>query len=808
MSTGQLQPRKRGLEPVDVFDEPRYDPVKVDAGQFGHARHRSPVTLCGLNCEDGVMTVTEQPAVSTHFRTCPLCEATCGLEITVTDGAVSRIRGDRDDVYSNGFICPKGSTIDDLDRDPDRITVPMIRTGTDWREVSWAEAFAEIDRRFTAIRTAHGNDAVAVYIGNPSAHNLSSALYSSRFIRALRTKNRFSASTVDQMPKQVSSALMFGGALTIPLPDVERTSYLLMLGANPYDSNGSLLTAPDLPGRLEAMRERGGKLVVVDPRRSKTADHADEWVGLRPGTDAAWLLAIVQVLFADNLVQLGRRDGGGVSADLVNGVEAVRAVAADFSPERVAAATGVPAAVTRRIAHELSAAPSAAVYGRIGTCTQEFGTLSSWLIDVVNVLTGNLDRPGGAMFAQPATSSPFVRSEPTKGRTQEFGRFTSRVSGKSEFLGEFPCTTLPEEIETPGEGQVRALFTLAGNPVLSNPDSNRIDAALATLELMVSVDIYLNETSKHAHVFLPASRILTRSHYDYTLYNLAIRSVANWSAPVFPAAEGEMHEWEIMLRLGAIAAGLGADVDVDQLDDDYAREVAGGVAAKFDRTADDVLAMVSHRRGPDRILDMHLRAGAFGDHFGSNPGGLSIDVLEANPHGIDYGGLQPRIEQVLRTASGKVELAPTLVIADVARLAESLDRLADGSKLLLTGRRHVRSNNSWMHNVRILMKGKSRCTMHINPSDATRLGLVDGGSARVSSRSGAIEIAVEVTDSVMAGVVSIPHGFGHGHQGARMGIAADHAGANTNIIVPGDVIDPLSGNGVLTGIPVDVVAVS
>lgn len=709
-------------------------------------------------------------------------------------------------MFSRGFICPKGSTIDDLDQDPDRIRTPMIREGAVWRDVSWEEAFAEIDRRLGAIRRDHGDDAVATYLGNPGAHNLSAALYNPRFLRALRTKNRFSASTVDQMPKQVSSALMFGGALTVPLPDIERTSYLLMLGANPYDSNGSLLTAPDLPGRLEALRERGGRLVVVDPRRSKTAQHADEWVALRPGTDAAWLLAIVHVLWADGLVALGQRDGG-VPSELVNGVETVREIASAFSPERVAAATGVPAAVTRRIAHELAAAPSAAVYGRIGTCTQEFGTLSSWLIDVVNVLTGNLDRVGGAMFAQPATSSPFVKAAPEPGRVQTFGRFTSRVSGAQEFLGELPCTVLAEEIETPGPGQVRALFTIAGNPVLSNPDSTRLDAALGTLELMVSVDIYLNETTKHAHVFLPASRVLTRSHYDFSLYNLAIRSVANWSAPVFPLADGEMHEWEIALRLAAIAAGLGTEVDVDELDDAFAREIAQRHAARFGRTVEEIMAMVSHRRGPDRILDLHLRAGAFGDHFGSNPGGLSVDLLAQNPHGIDYGGMAPRIEQVLRTPTGKVELAPEVCVADVARLDAALDRLADGSKLLLTGRRHVRSNNSWMHNVRVLMKGKSRCTMHVNPVDAARLGLVDGRGARVSSRSGSIEIPVEVTDDVMVGVVSIPHGFGHGHQGARMSIAADHAGANTNVIVPGDTIDPLSGNGVLTGVPVDVVPV-
>ena len=741
-----------------------------------------------------------------HYRTCPLCEATCGLEITMRGADVVRIRGDRDDVFSKGYICPKGSTIKDLDADPDRVRVPMIRTGSVWREATWPEAFRAINDGLRSIRERHGNDAVAIYVGNPNAHNLSGALYNAPLIKAFATKNLYSASTVDQMPKQVSAGMMFGAALNIPVPDVDRCDYLLMLGANPYDSNGSLMTAPDLPGRLEAMRARGGRLVVVDPRRSKTAERADEHVFIRPGGDAAFLLAIVHVLFADRLVRLGAAEG------LANGLEELERLANEFAPESVAAMTGIDGAMVRRIAHELIDAPTAAVYGRIGTCTQEFGTMSSWLIDVVNTLTGNLDRIGGAMFTRAAAGAANTHGKPGVGRGVRFGRWTSRVRSAGEVFGELPVGVLPEEIETPGDGQIRALITVAGNPVLSNPDSTRLDAALSTLEFMVSVDIYRNETTKHANVILPSPRILTKSHYDMSLYQLAVRNVANWSAPIVEPADGEMPEWEVLLRLAAIGLGLGPDADIDALDEGLARvalekAVASDESTVCGRDVDELLGMLSGRRGPDRLLDIQLRTGPYGDSFGSTPDGLTLDVLVDSPHGVDLGALEPRLPEVLRTPSGRIELAPVEIVADVDRLRVALRRASDASTLLLVGRRHLRSNNSWMHNVRVLVKGKDRCTLHVHPDDAARLALVNGARAHVKSLVGSVSIAVEVTDSVMRGVVSIPHGWGHDHDGTQMTTAARYAGVNTNVLIPGDAFDPLSGNAILNGVRVAVTPV-
>jgi anaerobic selenocysteine-containing dehydrogenase len=731
------------------------------------------------------MTDVTAPADQVGYYTCPLCEATCGLEVTFRAGQVHVIRGDRDDVFSHGFICPKGSTIKQLDADPDRVRRPMVRRGETWTEVGWDDAFAEIDRRLTPIVAEHGRDAVAAYLGNPGAHNLANLVYNRVFLQALGTANVYSASTVDQMPKQVSVGLMFGTGLTTPVPDVDRTDYLLVLGANPYASNGSLMTAPDLPGRLEALRARGGRLVVVDPRRSRTAEAADEHLFIRPGTDAFFLFAIVNVLFADGLVRLG------AAAAHVNGVDEVRRCAAEFTPEAVAGATGIPAEVTRRIAHELAAAPTAAVYGRIGTCTVEFGTLTSWLVDVVNTLTGNLDRPGGAMFTKAAAGASNTRGTPGSGRGVRFGRRRSRVRGLPEVYGELPVVCLAEEIETPGEGQVRALVTVAGNPVLSTPNGARLDAALASLELMVSVDIYLNETTRRAHVLLPAPPVLARSHYDLALYQLAVRNVANYSPPLVPLAPGQLDESEILLRLALIASGQGAGADPWALDEVVAADLVAKAGA-----GDDLLAAVSAggRRGPDRLLDIMLRTG---------PYGLTLDDLLAQPHGLDLGPLSPRLPEVLRTPSGRVELAPEPLVADVARLGDALARHRNGG-FVLVGRRDLRSNNSWMHNLPVLVKGRERCTLHVHPSDAGRLGLADGGMAQVSSRVGKVQAPVEVTDAVMPGVVSLPHGWGHSLPGSSMAVAADHAGVNSNLLADEDLFDPLSGNAVLNGIPVEV----
>jgi anaerobic selenocysteine-containing dehydrogenase len=656
------------------------------------------------------------------------------------------------------------------------------------RPASWEEAFAAIDRRLPALQAEHGHDAVAVYIGNPTAHNLATLLYGRVLLKALRTRNIFSASTVDQFPKQVASALMFGSGATVAVPDVDRTDHLLILGANPLASQGSLLTAPDMRGRLRAIRARGGKVVVVDPRRTRTAREADEHHFIRPGTDALLLAAMVHTLFDEGLADLA------ALGEHVAGVEAVRELAAGFAPESVAAACGIPAPEIRRMARELAAAPSAAVYGRIGTTTQRFGTTASWLVDVLNVLTGNLDRPGGAMFPRPATGSSNTAGEPGRGRGAAFGRWTSRVRGAGEVFGELPAACLAEEIETPGEGQVRALVTVGGNPAVSTPNSERLAAALETLDFMVSVDVYVNETTRHADVILPGPSPLQRPHYDLALLGFAVRNVANYSPPALAPDPDVPGEWETLLRLAAIATGQGPDADVAALD----RLVALDTAGRMGGDPEELLAAVEPRVGPERLLDLRLRGG---------PYGLTLADLEAAPHGVDLGPLEPRMPDALRTPSGKIELAPEALVADVARLHEALDEPVNGG-MVLVGRRDLRSNNSWMHNLPTLVRGKPRCTAHVHPDDAERLGLADGGQAVVRSRAGAVVIPVEVTGDVMPGVVSIPHGWGHDLPGVDLAVAAEHAGTNSNVLSDELVLEPLSGTAVLNGIPVELAPVT
>jgi anaerobic selenocysteine-containing dehydrogenase len=741
------------------------------------------------------------PTERISYHACPLCEATCGLEIRTRGREVIAIRGDSADVFSQGFICPKGYAVKELDADPDRLRTPLVRRAGILHPATWDEAFAEIDRRLMSIVRDHGRDAVAVYLGNPSAHSLALGMYGQVLLRALGTKNLYTASTVDQMPKQVAVGLMFGTVLSVPVPDIDRTDYLLMLGADPFVSNGSLLTAPDLPGRLRALKQRGGKIVVIDPRRSRTATEASEHHFIRPGSDAYFLFGIVNTLFTAGLVKLGRL------AEHTVGVDQIEAAARPFTPEAVAARCGIDATVIRRLAGELARAERAAVYGRIGTCTQEFGTLASWLVDVINVLTGQLDQVGGAMFTKAASGSPHTRGTPGRGKGVRFGRRLSRVRSAPETYGELPVACLAEEIETAGEGQVRALITVAGNPVLSNPNGARLDRALAALDFMVSLDIYVNETTRRADVILPGLSALEQSHYDVALRQLAIRNVATYSAPVFGVPDGQQPEWQTLLRLAGIVSGQGPQADIDGLDDFVVRQriehdVTAPSSPIHGRETADIMAALAPRRGPERLLDLMLRTGPYGDGFGAKPGGLTLAVLEAQPHGIDFGPLEPRIPEVLRTPSGKIELAPAPLVADVARLRAELARAAQ--PMVLIGRRDLRSNNTWMHNLEVLVKGKPRCTMYVHPADATRLGLTDGATARVASRVGTIHVAVEVTDAIMPGVISIPHGWGHDAEDVRLRVAAVHAGVNSNRLADEFVLDPLSGNSVLNGIPVTV----
>jgi anaerobic selenocysteine-containing dehydrogenase len=729
------------------------------------------------------------------------------LEVTVRHehgaATVTRIRGDRDDVFSRGFICPKGSTLKQLHDDPDRLRRPLVKRDGVHVEVSWAEAFAEVERGLMGVIDRHGRDSLAVYVGNPTAHNLSSMLYSRVLLTGLGTRHRYSASTVDQMPRQVAAGYLFGTPVSVPVPDLDRTDYLMILGANPYASNGSLCTAPDFPGRLERLRARGGKLVVVDPRRSRTADEADEWLPIRPASDALLLMAIVHVLFADGLADPGAHVG-----PWVRGVDELRAACAPFTPEAVAAATGIEAATTRRLAHELAGAPSAAVYGRIGTTTTEFGTTASWLVDAVNILTGNLDRPGGSMFTMPVAGGPTTRGGPGTGPGFRIGRGHTRVSGHPEVMGEYPVAALAEEITTPGDGRIRALVTLAGNPVLSTPNSTQLAAALDDLEFMVSIDIYLNETTRHADVILPSPSSLQRGHYDVLLLQFAVRNIANYSPPVVPLGDDELDEWELIAKVGLIGQGAGAEADPAVVDELTVaglvrHAVADATSPVHGRDADELLSILAAtgRRGPERVLDFMLRTGPYGEAFGANPGGASLDALLAAPHGIDYGALEPRLPEILRTPSGRIELAPPELLADVARLEQAMRELA-ARDLVLVGRRDLRSNNSWMHNIEVLVKGKPRCTLHVHPDDAARFGLRDGSSASVSSHVGTVVAPVEVTDAIRPGVVSLPHGWGHDVPGTRLRVAAERAGVNSNVLADDRAIDPLSGTSVLNGIPV------
>jgi anaerobic selenocysteine-containing dehydrogenase len=734
----------------------------------------------------------------TAIRTCPLCEATCGLTIAVDGDRVTSVRGDADDVFSQGFLCPKGVALKQLHEDPDRLETPLIKQADgSFAAATWDEAFSYIDERLTPLLRGDRN-AVATYLGNPNAHLLSNMLYGPVLLRALASNNRYSASTVDQFPKQMASALMFGTGTTVPVPDVDRTDYLLILGANPLASNGSLMTAPDMRGRLKKLRARGGKLVVIDPRRSRTAQEADEHHFIRPGTDALLLFALVNVLFEESLTQIDER-----IAAITNGIETVAALCEPFTPEAIGPATGIAAADIRNIARELAHSPSAAVYGRIGTCTQEFGTTASRLVDVLNVLTGNLDREGGAMFPLGAAGHSNAAGPPGRGRGARFGRFTSRVRHLPEIFGELPVACLAEEVETPGEGQVKALITISGNPVVSTPNSERLGAALDQLDLMVSVDVYVNETTRHADVILPGPSPLCRSHYDLALYLFGVRNVANYSPPVLAPDPDIPDEWVTLLRLAGIAFGLGPNADVEQLDEQVARtlidrELRIEESPFYGRTQDEVLAELAPRVGPERLLDLQLRAG---------PYRLTLAELERAPHGIDLGPLKQRLPDALRTASGMIELAPEQLVADVPRLEHAIAQAPENRDLVLVGRRHLRSNNSWMHNLPLLVSGPTQCTLHVHPDDAARHELVDGEQAVVRSRTGTVRAQVEITDAIMPGVVSLPHGWGHDVPGAELRVAAQHAGTNSNILADEYLLDPVSGNAVLNGIPVELAPV-
>lgn len=694
--------------------------------------------------------------IRTHHRTCNICEAMCGLEIQHRNGEILSIKGDKDDPFSRGHICPKAVALQDFYNDGDRLKTPLRKTADGWTSISWEAAYAEIATRFRGLQEAHGKDAVGVYLGNPNAHNFGNAIMLPRFFKALGTNNRFSSASADQLPHHVASNYMLGAGMLIPIPDIDHTDFMLIIGANPIVSNGSLMTAPGVGKRLKAIQQRGGKVVVVDPRRTETAKKADQHLFIRPETDALLMLALVHTLFDEQRVSLGHL------ASRIDGLDSLANAVKAYAPETVAEACGIDAPTIRQLARDLAGAKSAVCYSRMGASTQSFGGLCQWLNNVLNILTGNFDRRGGAMFPQPAFD--LVRDK--KGKPSSYGRYQSRVRKLPYFNNEFPVATLADEILTPGDGQIRGMITVAGNPVLSAPGGARLEEAFEALDFMVSVDIYLNETTRHADIILPATTGLEVPHYDVFFHSFAVRNTAKFSEPMVEKSPEQKHDWEILRDLSLHLTGL---------DDD-------GVT-------------------PEQMLDAGLRHGAYGEQ------GMSLETLKANPHGVDLGPLQPCLDQRLQTEDGLIHLAPQLYLDDLQRLDSSglLERAQDTNyPFSLISRRLPRSHNTWTQNSHRLVKGKAPCTLQMHSADARKLGLEDGQTAQVASPVGSIQLPVEIDDDMFEGVVSIPQGWGHNRPQTGMSVAESQPGVSINDITDGQRIDALTGNAAFNGTRVSV----
>ncbi len=746
-----------------------------------------------------------------HKVTCPLCEAMCGLRVQVSEGRVEGIRGNTDDVWSRGHLCPKGTSLGHIHTDPDRLRRPLVRRPDGGHvEVSWDDAFAEAERVLRPVLETDGAGALTVYVGNPVAHNHALNTHIGAligFAQAAGMQAYYSPGTVDQWPLNVVGTLVFGTMWNAPIPDLPRTDHLMILGANPSASQGSMLSAPDIMGLLAGIAARG-RVVVVDPRRTQTAHRASEWVPIQPGTDALLLFAILRTLHENGWVRRPEH-----LRDRVVGLDEVIALAEPFTPERVGPVTGIAPATIRRLTEELARADNPVLYSRIGACTQEFGTLATWLVFVINTALGALDRAGGAVFPKAPVWSPMFAKPPDQdGVGWQFDRFHSRVRGAPEVLGQYPIGCLAEEIDTPGPGRVRALITVAGNPAVSAPGAGRLSSALTRLDAMIAIDNWLNETSRHAHVILPGLSPLERSHIDDLYWMYSIASCVKWSDAVFEPEPGRPGEWELLVRLGGAMFGTPVgEVDVAALDDLY----VGGLIATMSALPDnpltgcdaDAVLRALPGRGPERLADLGIRVGPWGDQFGERPDGLTLAKVRRHPDGIRLAELEGgRLGESVSTPSGKVELFHPRLADDVPRLAARLARPSPA--MVLVSRRHLRSNNSWLHNVPTLMRGRDRCTLLIHPDDAARIGLADGQPAQVSTSEGAVTVAAEVSDEMMPGVVSLPHGWGHGLHGTQLATANAHPGVNNNLLNPIDLIDVPSNTHAVNGVPCQVRAVA
>lgn len=703
-------------------------------------------------------------STTTHYRACNLCEAICGLEIQLTDGVIDSIKPDKNDPLSQGHICPKGVALQDLQNDPDRLRKPVRRTANAWVEIDWDEAFDLVASRVAETINKYGPDAVAAYFGNPNVHNYGSLTHAQNFFGLIKTKNRYSATSVDQLPHQLAAYKLYGHQLMLAIPDIDRTQYFLVMGYNPMASNGSIMTVPNFPKRVKAMQARGGKLVVIDPRRSETAAVADEYDPIIPGSDAAFLLALIQVVIAEN-------QQAKDLPDYLLGVDEIAEAVKAFTPEMAASVCGISAERIREIARDFAQAESAVCHPRMGCSTQQYGGICLWAGQVLNAITGNLDRPGGAMFPQPAVD--LVEGPASK--PGHFNQWQSRVSKRPEFSGELPSACMLEEMQTPGEGQIKALITSAGNPVLSTPNGNDLAAQIRQLEFVVSIDFYMNETTSLADVILPPTAPLEHDHYDTVFLSFAVRNVARFNEPVMEKPEGSYHDWEIFNELGQrLAKKLG----------------------KAPRMTPR----------PDQLMDFGLQSGRYSKAKG-HPAALSLQKLKDNPSGIDLGPLQPCLPGRLQTAEKTINLADPLYMDYLPKLQrEILSQKRDEHELLLIGRRHIRSNNSWLHNSQRLVKGKARDQLLMHPDDLAIRKLSDGSKVALQSRTGRIEVEVQASDEMMRGVVSLPHGWGHNRKGTRMQIAQAHAGESCNDVTDDQFVDELSGNAAVNGVAVTVSA--
>ncbi len=696
-----------------------------------------------------------------RLAVCNLCEAICGLELTIDSGRVTGVRGNPDDPLSRGHICPKGVAIGDIHADPDRLRRPVRRDRTtgEWTEIGWDEALDLVADGIAGTINEHGDDALGIYLGNPSIHSLGSMTHGGATVQSFRTRNKFSATSVDQLPHQLVGYLLYGHQLLLPVPDIDRTSYLLVFGANPMASNGSLMTVPDFPQRLRELDARGGRMVVFDPRRTETAKVASEHHFIRPGTDAWVLLAMLRTLFAEQLT---------TPPSYVDGLADVERLLADFTPEAAERASGVPAEVITQVAREFAAADAAAAYGRVGVSTQEFGLVCQWAVQLLNLVTGNTDRVGGTLLTSPAIDA-LGRGLIGRGH---FDRHRSRVRQAPEFAGELPVAVLREEIETPGDGQVRALLTLAGNPVLSTPGGAALDRAIEGLDFYAAVDLYINETTRRADVILPPTSHLERDHYDLVFHLLAVRDTARFTPAVFPKSRDQRHDWEIF------------------------REVNARVTRRLRQKPPlkrRLRKAARLRVSPTFIIATLLR---------TSRSGVTITQLRKHPEGVDLGPLRPgQLPGRLFTKNRRVQAAPALVVGDLERLRGQV--LPSGDELLLIGRRHQRDCNSWMHNTTRLTKGRPRHQLLMHPDDLAARGISDGSLVTVTSRVGSVKVDVRSTDEMMPGVVSLPHGYGHQREGVRLDVAAQVAGISINDLTDPDRLDA-SGNAALSGVPVTV----